>query len=116
MAKDLQELMDIVETVFKCDEKVYWKLLHLPKDKWDNEIISHSSRHLSKSAGKLASICEAYEHGAPFDKEEAKSITLSALATILKNATMLGMTSKDLLEGVPNKIEYNPQKHVGNNN
>ena len=109
-AKNLQELMDIIQKVFKCDDRVYWKLQHLPKDKWDNEIISHSSMHLSKSAGKLASVCEAYEHGAPFNTEEARDITLSALATVLKNATMLGMTAEDLLKGVPNKIKYKPKK------
>ena len=109
MAKELQDLMDIVQKVFQCDEGIYWKLQYLPREKWDNEIISHSSRHLSKSAGKLAAICEAYEHGAPFNKEEAKDITLSALATILKNASMLGMTAQDLLDGVPKKIDYKPQ-------
>ncbi len=109
-AQNLQELINIVESVFRCDERVYWKLGHLPKDRWDIEIISHSSRHLSKSAGKFAALCEAYEHGADFDTEQAKSITLSALATILKNASMLGMTADDLLEGVPKRIQYNPQK------
>ncbi|MAZ40755.1 hypothetical protein CL654_01385 [bacterium] len=108
--KNLQELIDLIDKVFWCDEEVYWKLRHLPKERWDYEIISHSSRHLSKSAGKLASVCEAYEHGTDFDKDKAKDITLSALATVLKIASMLEMTAEDLLEGVPKKIKYNPQK------
>lgn len=110
MAKDLQELMHIIDEVFQCNEEVYWKLGHLPKERWDNEIISHSSRHLSKSAGKLAGVCEDYEHGAAFDTETAKDAVLSAQATLLKVASMLGMSAEDLLEGVPNKVQYNPKK------
>lgn len=110
MAKDLQELMNVVEDVFRCDENVYWKLGHLPKEKWDYEIISHSSRHLSKSAGKMAAICEDYEHGASFDKEKARDVVLSATATVCKLATMLDMSAEDLLKGVPDKIEYNQKK------
>ena len=108
--KSLQELIDVVDSLFKCDENVYWKLKFLPKEKWDVEIISHSSRHLTKSAGKLAALCESVEHGASFDKETAKDITFSALATVLKNASMLGLTAADLFEQVPKKLKYNPNK------
>lgn len=110
MAKNLKELMHIVDEVFKCDETVYWKLKHLPKEKWDNEIISHSARHLAKSAGKLEAVCEAYEHGAPFNRDEVKGIVLSAMATLLKTASMLGMSAEDIMEGVPQKIQYRPKK------
>ena len=106
-AKDLQELIDMVQETFKCDETVYRKLKHLPKDMWDVEIITHSSIHLMKSAGKLATLAEAYEHGAAYDFDKAKDITLSGLATVLKNAAMLGMSANDLLEGIPKKIGYN---------
>jgi len=108
--KDLQELMDLVQRVFRCDPSVYWKLKHLPEDKWDNEIITHSALHLTKSAGKLAAISEAYEHGKPFDTEGAKEITLSALSTVLKTAKMLGMTAEDLFTGVPLVIQDKSKK------
>ena len=110
MEMNLQILMSIVDEVFRCDETVYWKLKHLPKEKWGNEIISHSARHFSKSAGKLESLCEAYEHGLPFNNEEAKDIVLSAMATLLKTASMLGMNAEDILEGVPQKIGYKGKK------
>lgn len=110
MTSELQQLMDLVHQTFHCDENVYRKLKYLPKEMWDNEILTHSTLHLTKSAGKLASISEAYEHGAPFDIEKAKDTTLSALATILKTASMLGMTAEDLLKGVPEKIQYKPKK------
>lgn len=110
MKGDLQELMNIVDATFRCDDTVYRKLKLLPKEMWDQEILTHSTLHLVKSAGKLAAVSEAYEHGAQFDTEAAKDITLSALATILKTASMLGMSAQDLLEGVPKKIQYKPEK------
>ena len=106
MAQNLQELIDVVHETFHCDEEVYWKLGHLPKERWDNEIISHSSRHLSKSAGKLASICENYEHGEAFDEEAARNVVLNSTSTVLKIAAMLGMSAEDILKGVPEYVGY----------
>lgn len=101
---NLQELLDFVNTVFHCDDKVYWKLKYLPRSRWTNEIITHSNQHLVKSAGRLMAISEAYEHGADFDTEAAKTQVLKLFVDISKTAAMLGMTAEDILKGVPQEI------------
>jgi len=107
---NLQELLNFVNSVFHCDSNVYWKLQYLPRDRWQNEIITHSNQHLVKSAGRLIAISEAYEHGADFDAEAAKAEVLKSFATLSKTAVMLGMTAEDILKGIPEKITNKTKK------
>jgi len=102
---NINHLISLVDQTFECDPKNYWKLKHLPQEEWNVEIISHSSRHLSKSAGVLAGICESYEHDSNFNKEDAMEVVYSSFATILKLSATLDMDSDQLLAGLMKKLK-----------
>lgn len=97
----LQELLDLVNETFVCDENVYPDLKFLPQDRHRNTVIKHSTLHMMKSAGKLAGECEHYDHGGEFDDKIAKEAVLKNFANLCKIASQLGMTEKDIYLGVP---------------
>ena len=65
--------------------------------------VKHSALHFSKTAGQLAAIAEAIDHGAELKTESLRKIAVSSLVNALKLADEVGLTSKDLVEEISQK-------------
>lgn len=63
--------------------------------------VSHSMYHMAKSVGKLASECEAADHGSEMDEVALRRATVKMLINVLKLAEELGMDADDLIREVP---------------
>ena len=63
--------------------------------------VSHSLKHISKSAGKIAAETEAPDHGGVMDEKSLRIATAKMLVNTLKLAEELGMSPDELGAMVP---------------
>ena len=63
--------------------------------------VSHSLKHISKSAGKIAAETEAQDHGGTMDEKNLRIATAKLLVNTLKLAEELGMSPDELVAMVP---------------
>lgn len=63
--------------------------------------VSHSLKHISKSAGKIATETEAQDHGGAMNEENLRIATTKMLVNALKLAEELGMSPDELGAMVP---------------
>lgn len=66
--------------------------------------VSHSSKHIGKTAGKIATEVEAYDHGVSMNEESLRIATAQMLINTLKLAEVLGMSPRDLVMAI-SKLE-----------
>lgn len=63
--------------------------------------VSHSSKHMAKSCGKIAAESEEYDHSGTMDEEALKVATTKMIVNALNLARMLGMSPEEIAERVP---------------
>lgn len=98
----LADLIQLVEEHYVFTPDVYPEL---PNDEGQTLrfALKHSALHFAKTAGQLATVCEALDHGADVDDATLRELTPKALINTLKLAELIGLTEQELLEAACNR-------------
>lgn len=70
--------------------------------------VAHSALHFAKSAGQLATVSEAADHGAAINMARVAELAAKSLINAIKLAEIAGMDANSLLASV--EQEFNSQK------
>jgi hypothetical protein len=62
--------------------------------------LRHSALHLSKTAGELAALSEASDHGCPVDQAAFRRIALKAVVNAMRLSVSAGVQPRDIVEHV----------------
>jgi hypothetical protein len=102
-SKNLQELMNLIGSKYVFNKENYPKLNDSSPETKMMFAISHTAFHMQKSLGKIAEVCEEYDHK---DNRTHQDITKIEEATVkmfintLKLAEELEFSADDLFERV----------------
>lgn len=102
--RDLSKLIPFIAEHFQFDERKYPELKGVTKEQRLNFAIRHSALHFAKTAGKIATVSEAVDHGGKLDTEELKKNIPKALINTLRLAELLEMSETDLIKAIRSKI------------
>lgn len=62
--------------------------------------LRHSALHLSKTAGELAALSEASDHGCPIDTDAFRLVALKAVVNAMRLSVSAGVQPRDIVEHV----------------
>ena len=93
----LGELIELISRhyVFTTD---HYPQLPLDETRKLQFALRHCAFHFAKTAGQLATVCEAMDHGEDADEEALRALTPKSLINTLKLAELIGLSEVDLLE------------------
>lgn len=66
--------------------------------------VQHSALHFSKTAGQLAAIAEAIDHGHAMEVTSIRKIAINSIINSFKLANEIGLTSDELIKGIHDKF------------
>ncbi|MEJ0053386.1 MAG: hypothetical protein WDN10_01485 [bacterium] len=104
----MKELMERIATVWECDPSRYPELAGMDTTERKNFLIKHSVLHITKTAGKLAALCEDYDHTkqtSPEAEEKLKAASVKMFINALKLAEEAGLSADELLERAPGYVK-----------
>lgn len=97
----LASLMDFIGARYTFTNENYPNVDLSTPEKIRAFAVSHSLKHISKSAGKIATETEAQDHGGMMNEENLRIATAKMLVNTLKLAEELGMSPDELGAMVP---------------
>jgi len=106
--QDLRSLMDHIAAVWVCDPNRYPELAGMNNDQRRNFLVKHSLLHISKTGGKIASVCENFDHeGVPNiqSTEALQEGAVKMFVNALKLAEEVGLSADDLIAQSPNFVK-----------
>jgi hypothetical protein len=101
---NLDALMQYIAAVWVCDVKRYPELQGKNPDERRNFLVKHSLMHVAKTSGKLASVCEDFDHNGAYEpdsEEMLKGYAVKLFVNALKLAEEVGLSADDLLQRAP---------------
>jgi hypothetical protein len=107
--KDLQSLMNHIASTWVCDHARYPALEGMDVDQRRNFLVKHSLLHVAKTSGKIAAVCENFDH-TNRKEDDSYDIGLQVGAVKLfvnaiKLAEETGLSADDLLRLAPGHVE-----------
>lgn len=102
-SKNLQELMDLIGSKYIFNQENYPNMDDSVHETKMMFAIKHSSFHMQKSLGKIAEVCEEYDHrGARTHKtfNQTEEAVVKMFVNTLKLAEEIGMSADNLFESV----------------
>lgn len=98
---DLASLMTFIGNGFPFTQEHYPKADLSTRESTLAFAVSHSSKHMAKSGGKIAAESEEYDHSGAMDEEALKVATTKMLVNALNLARMLDMSPEEIAARVP---------------
>jgi hypothetical protein len=105
--KELQELMDHIAKVWKCDEKRYPELAGMNPEQRRNFLVKHSVLHIGKTNGKVAAFCEDADHAGTGlqPSQELRYQAVKMFINALKLAEEVGVGAQELFAEAQNIVQ-----------
>lgn len=106
--KTLEELMARIANVWQCDPSRYPELAGMSEEQRRNFLVKHSILHITKTNGKLAALCEDYDHNQKMSVEDEENLRVAAtkmFVNAVKLAEESGLTAEELLARAPNYVK-----------
>jgi hypothetical protein len=101
----INDLIEYIAASYNFSEEKYPALQNLSDEQKQDFAIRHLSFHFSKTAGKIAAVCEGVDHGKGYDLPELKKNIAKAFINTLRLAQLADMGESELLQAVKNSIE-----------
>ena len=104
---NLQLLMDHIATVWKCDAERYPALGVMNGGQRRNFLVKHSLLHIGRTTGKIAAVCEDFDHNnksEPSEETNLQVATIKLFINVLKLAEEIGLSAEDLLSQAPGYV------------
>lgn len=102
-SKNLQELMNLIGSKYVFSKENYPKMDDSSTETKQMFAIGHSNFHMQKSLGKIAQVCEEYDHKGNMTHQgitKAEEATVKIFINTLKLAEELGFSAEELFERV----------------
>lgn len=100
----IQEVMDFIGSRYIFNEENYPNMKGMDTGQQAMFALNHSVLLMQKSVGKLAEVCESYDHSGKVNeagRAQVEEVTVKMLVSTLKLAQELGLNGKELAERVP---------------
>ncbi len=100
----VQQFIEFIGSKYIFNEENYPVMKDMPPEQKAMFALNHSVLHMQKSIGKIAEVCESYDHTGKYtymNKSQVEEATVKMLVNTLKLAQELGFTGKELAERVP---------------
>ena len=92
----VDELIKLIADCLPVNGRVYPETQALSADDRLRFSVRHSALHFSKTAGQLAAIAEAADHGAEIRLAVLRKITANSLVNAFRMAEIVGLSHADL--------------------
>ncbi|ATW04431.1 hypothetical protein CHN51_13480 [Sphingorhabdus sp. YGSMI21] len=102
--QQLDELIELVSKLLPVTSVQYPKLDNEDGEPVANFCVRHSALHFTKTAGQLAAIAEAMDHGAVMNQSDLTKVAVNSLINSCKLASEIGISSSDLIQGINQKF------------
>ena len=102
-SKNLQELMDLIGSKYVFNKENYPKMDDSSTETKQMFAIVHSNFHMQKSLGKIAEVCEEYDHKGNRTHQgitKVEEAIVKMFINTLKLAEELGFSAEELFERV----------------
>lgn len=100
----IEELMAMISGYLPVTVDQYPSLGFRDHEPVANFCVQHSALHFSKTAGQLAAIAEAIDHGQALEETSVRKIAINSVINSFKLATEIGLSSDELLRGIHEKF------------
>jgi hypothetical protein len=100
---DVADLLLIIAEGLPVDSDHYPELPSEGSDV-DRFCIRHSALHFAKTAGQLAAVAEATDHGGTLDRSRIAQIAAASLVNSLKLANEIGLSASEMCALVSLKL------------
>jgi hypothetical protein len=100
---DVEMLMGLVLKSLPVDTQRYPAIAPLDGRELQIFCVRHSALHFSKTAGQLAELAEAIDHGAELKTEALRKIAISSLVNALKLADEVGLSGSEMAAEIRKK-------------
>ena len=106
-ATDLRVVMQHVGSVLSFVEQKYPPLQNVAFGSSGHFkfAVNHSLKHMAKTTGALAAVCEAVDHGGTMDIAKLREAAVKMTITALNLAHVLGMSAEDLREAIYKEVK-----------
>lgn len=108
MSDKLDLITALVATNYPFIASKYPSLIGADADAQKKFEVSHSALHFAKTAGQLATVSEAADHGAGINNARLAELAAKGLINAVKLAEVAGMDASALLAAV--EQEFNKQQ------
>lgn len=106
--QEMQKLMAHLAKVWECNKQRYPELAGMTPDQRRNFLVKHSVLHIAKTNGRIAAICEDFDHNGLIDDDEVTALqiaTVKMFVNALKLAEEVGLSASDLLARAPTFVK-----------
>lgn len=103
--ENLDSLIALVAEKHQFNAEKYPSLKDASPEETLSFAFQHLALHFSKTAGKIAAVSEAVDHGAERELEELKINVAKALVNTLRLAELVGMNEEELKRRVDKILE-----------
>lgn len=86
----------------------YYPELPLDTERRLHFALRHSAFHFAKTAGQLAAVCEALDHGEEVDIDALRDVAPKALINTLKLAELIDLTEQELIDAASQRYRGMP--------
>lgn len=100
---DVGLLMGLVAEALPVDPGAYPTLGGMSEPEVRNFCVRHSALHFSKTAGQLAALAEALDHGSELRLEKLQKIAVNSVVNALKLADEAGLSANDIASEIRSK-------------
>lgn len=100
--------MKYIASVWVCDSGRYPALEGMTTDQRRNFLVKHSLLHIGKTTGKIAAVCENFDHVGQTDGEDSvllQDTVVKLFINTLKLAEEVGLSADDLLVRAPQFVK-----------
>jgi len=104
----LESLMGHIAAVWVCDPERYPALAGMDDAQRRMFLVKHSLLHVSKTVGKVAAVCEDFDHAGVKGAESAAALqdgVVKLFVNALKLAEETGLSAEDLLRRAPEFVK-----------
>ncbi len=105
---DINQLVELIATTWKCDSSRYPELAGMNASERKNFVIKHSVLHITKTNGKIAAVCEDFDHNRVLSadaEKELEALAVKMFINALKLAEEAGVTFETLVQKAPEYIK-----------
>lgn len=100
---NVDALMELVLRSLPVDSVRYPTIAPMDEIQIQRFCVKHSALHFSKTAGQLAAIAEAIDHGAELKTDSLRKIAVNSLVNAFKLADEAGLSAKDIAHEIRQK-------------
>jgi hypothetical protein len=103
MKGEIDQLIEQIARGLQFDGEAYPELRNATDEQRRVFAVRHNALHFAKTAGKIAAVSEAVDHGGVLNIDTLKGNVVDSLVSTLRLAEVVGMTEEELVAAIREK-------------